>query len=143
MTSEILKLMVSDLGIKFPVATVSRDLKISKGVVSEYLNGKKIPSDNFKKLFENFYEVYVVDYKDMNDTTKISAQQNIQNKLDLQFDGTSIPFQVIADHFVKNKEEFFKYSEHLKLWKSTQIDLAVAAKMEDLGFKVEIVKKKD
>lgn len=135
--------MVSDLGIKFPVATVSRDLKISKGVVSEYLNGKKIPSDNFKKLFENFYEVYVVDYKDMNDTTKISAQQNIQNKLDLQFDGTSIPFQVIADHFVKNKEEFFKYSEHLKLWKSTQIDLAVAAKMEDLGFKVEIVKKKD
>jgi hypothetical protein len=143
MTSEILKLMVSDLGIKFPVATVSRDLKISKGVVSEYLNGKKIPSDNFKKLFENFYEVYVVDYKDMNDTTKISAQQNIQNKLDLQFDGTLIPFQVIADHFVKNKEEFFKYSEHLKLWKSTQIDLAVAAKMEDLGFKVEIVKKKD
>ncbi len=47
---------VSKLELRFPVAEIARKTGFSKGNVSEYLDGKKEPSENFlKKFYEKFY----------------------------------------------------------------------------------------
>tara|TARA_R100001510_G_C7655524_1_gene214738 strand:+ start:1989 stop:2681 length:693 start_codon:yes stop_codon:yes gene_type:complete len=48
---------VKHLGIRFPNAQIVKDLGYSKGVVSEYLNNKKLPSEQFIEAFENFYKI--------------------------------------------------------------------------------------
>lgn len=53
----ILKKAVKHLGIRFPNAQLVKDLGYSKGVVSEYLNNKKLPSEQFIESFENFYKI--------------------------------------------------------------------------------------
>lgn len=45
------------LGLKRPVAVVSEKTGFSKGTVSEYLNRKKSPSENFIKKFYNEFEI--------------------------------------------------------------------------------------
>lgn len=42
---------VSALGLKFPVAAISKATGFSKGNVSDYLSRKKEPSENFVKVF--------------------------------------------------------------------------------------------
>lgn len=46
---------VDDLGLKFPVAAISKATGFVKGNVSDYLNKKKEPSENF---LNSFYEAF-------------------------------------------------------------------------------------
>jgi hypothetical protein len=46
---------VAGLGLKFPVAAIAKATKLSKGNVSDYLNRRKKPSENFLK---RFYEAF-------------------------------------------------------------------------------------
>ncbi len=94
MTTEILNLIVKSLKIKFPVATISRDLKISKGVVSEYLNGKKVPSNNFKELFENFYGIKTQNF----DSKKEGSTYFLEKQ------GVKITIQEIVTFIVENEK---------------------------------------
>ena len=48
--------VIQDKGMKFPVATIEKDLNINKGNVSAYLKGKKSMSDNFYNSFMQQYE---------------------------------------------------------------------------------------
>lgn len=57
------------LKMRFPGKTISSDLNISKGVVSEYLNGKKELSENFKIAFREFYKIDIDDFDDENSRT--------------------------------------------------------------------------
>jgi transcriptional regulator with XRE-family HTH domain len=43
------------LNLKFPVAAIARATGYSKSNVSDYLSGKKSPSENFLKAFYKFY----------------------------------------------------------------------------------------
>jgi predicted transposase YbfD/YdcC len=62
MDSKLLNIIIEDLEIRFPVATISRDLNMSKGIVSEYINNKKVPSENFINLFEKHYKINSKNY---------------------------------------------------------------------------------
>lgn len=71
MNETILKKIAKDLKMRFPSAQISNDLQYSKGVISQYLNGKRELSENFKEMFENFYNVKFSDYEnDINDESK-------------------------------------------------------------------------
>ncbi len=102
-TSEVLNKMVEDLGMRFPVATISRDLNISKGPVSEYLKGKKVPSSNFIKQFENFYKVNSLDYLKPKNNSVEKTERLLSNE------GLSEEHkQIINDAFLLNKSEVIK-----------------------------------
>ncbi len=73
MDSKLLNIIIEDLKIRFPVATISRDLQISKGIVSEYINNKKVPSQNFVKLFEKHYNIDVNTYQNEK-TNKVTEE---------------------------------------------------------------------
>lgn len=46
---------VKKLGLRSPVAEIARSTGMSKGPVSEYLSGKKVPSEAFlKKFYDSF-----------------------------------------------------------------------------------------
>ncbi len=62
MDSKLLNKIIEDLGIRFPVATISRDLGMSKGIISEYINDKKQPSKNFIERFEKQYKINSKNY---------------------------------------------------------------------------------
>jgi len=64
-----LQIAVNKLGMRFPGKQLSQDLNISKGVVSEYLNGKRELSENFKSSFHNHYGIDL-DKIDVNDLTE-------------------------------------------------------------------------
>lgn len=49
---------VKNLGLKFPVATISKKMKKSKGYVSDILNKEKEPSENF---LDDFYKKFFND----------------------------------------------------------------------------------
>lgn len=66
MEKDILKKIAEHLHIRFPIATFSKDLGFSKGVVSEYYNGKKTISNNFKEHMENFYQIKFEDFQEKN-----------------------------------------------------------------------------
>jgi len=96
-TSEILNKMVADLGLRFPVAKISKDLRVSKGAVSEYLKGKKIPSGNFIKQFETFYKVKSLDYIQEGNTSKekTTSHQHLSEEHK----------QIISDAFLLHEKE--------------------------------------
>lgn len=73
MKENILKKIAEHLGIRFPIATFSKDLSFSKGVVSEYYNGKKAISNNFKERFENFYGIKFEDFEGKTPTEAIQV----------------------------------------------------------------------
>lgn len=74
MSNTLLRKIVEHLEIKFPVATISRELGYSNGVISEYLNGKKEVSDNFREKFERYYNVSFSDFENKSDAIeKISS----------------------------------------------------------------------
>jgi len=52
---------VNSLKLKFPVASLARKTKESKGNISDFLNGNKNPSDNFLK---KFYDLFPNGFKD-------------------------------------------------------------------------------
>lgn len=51
------------LKMRFPIAKISKDLGFSKSNVSEYYNGKREMSQNFKEQFENFYKIRLEDFE--------------------------------------------------------------------------------
>nr|WP_299067079.1 hypothetical protein [uncultured Allomuricauda sp.] len=61
---KILERIANYLNIRFPVATFSKDLEYSKGVVSQYYNGKREISESFRKSFENYYNIKFSDFSD-------------------------------------------------------------------------------
>ena len=63
MSESVLKRITKSLGIRFPIAELSRELDYSKGVVSQYYNDKKEMSENFKKLLEKRYRIRVQDFE--------------------------------------------------------------------------------
>lgn len=64
MINNNLKKITSNLGMRFPIAQISKDLEYSKGIVSEYYNNKKELSENFKEQFANFYKIPLESFKD-------------------------------------------------------------------------------
>lgn len=53
---------VESLGLRFPVATISKDTGYNTSIVSEYLNSKKQVSEKFAKVF---CEVYNLDFAEL------------------------------------------------------------------------------
>lgn len=80
------------LKMRFPIAKISKDLGVSKSNVSEYYNGKKPMSENFKEQFNNFYKVNLVDLEDdsnsmdannlnVNDAFELSESENTNGNM--------------------------------------------------------------
>lgn len=77
MGDTVLKKIADHLKIRFPVAELSRELDYAKGAVSEFLNGKKEMSENFKELLENKYSIKVSDFENETQDYKRELDQNI------------------------------------------------------------------
>ena len=67
---------VEALGLKFPVAALSKATGFSKGNVSDYLNRKKEPSRNF---IDSFYSVFGSSIKVPHGTLPDMAQTNVES----------------------------------------------------------------
>lgn len=52
-----LEIAANKLKMRFPISQIAKDLGFSKGNVSEYYNGKREMSINFKEQFKNFYKI--------------------------------------------------------------------------------------
>ncbi len=52
-----LKKICKDLGMRFPIAQMNRDLGYSKGMISDYYNGKQEISSKFEETFKDFYKI--------------------------------------------------------------------------------------
>ena len=75
MSDSVLMKIAKKLKIRFPVAELSRELDYSKGVISQYYNGKKDMSENFKELLENKYNIKVADFEN-DDINAVSIKVN-------------------------------------------------------------------
>lgn len=74
----ILEKIAKDLNIRFPIARFSKDLEYSKGVISQYYNGKREISEEFKKKFENFYNIKFSNYENLSqEEVLISSDETI------------------------------------------------------------------
>lgn len=52
---EKIKSILNKRGVRFPLATIVKDLQVDGSLVSSYLNGKKPISDKFYNKFLDFY----------------------------------------------------------------------------------------
>lgn len=76
MSESVLKKIVNHLRIRFPIAELSRELDYSKGVVSQYYNGKKEMSENFKELLENKYKINVQEFEELSGSNMVKTVIN-------------------------------------------------------------------
>lgn len=78
-----LKETADKLGLRFPIAQISKDLNYSKGVISQYYNNKKELSENFINHFESFYNVKISKITSSNDSSSSILSNNEElDKLD-------------------------------------------------------------
>jgi transcriptional regulator with XRE-family HTH domain len=67
---------VDDLGLKYPVSQIAKDLSVSKGTISSYYNGNIKASDPFLEKFANFYNISLEFLKEQ----KEESIQSTENK---------------------------------------------------------------
>lgn len=91
--SKLLNKAVEKIGIRFPNAELARNLDYSKGVVSEYLKGKKMPSQNFIDSFEKFYHFSFEDFEQNEYGPDYNVKYGIS---DIE----------IVEHIYRNKKRF-------------------------------------
>lgn len=72
------------LGLKFPNAEIAKVTKQSKGAVSEYLNKKKEPSEQFLKLFYEGFGSSLKVLKDGKEKHKTPTTYEVTNETILQ-----------------------------------------------------------
>lgn len=77
-TIELFYRQVDELGLKFPVAAIAKATGFSKGTVSDILQRKKEPSENFIKRFS---EKFSRSSTEKQDSTNIATLLQTQNAL--------------------------------------------------------------
>lgn len=106
MSESVLKRITKSLGIRFPIAELSRELDYSKGVVSQYYNDKKEMSENFKELLENRYRIRVQDFEN-NPAHKIKNLSVVESRANTP--ATSDEHEKIKNCLSENYPNFFNF----------------------------------
>jgi len=108
-----LKEISNKLGIRFPIAEFSRQLNMSKGVISEYYNNKKRVSENFIAKLENRYNIV---FKTFLDNTIQNKKLPVLKKGNIEITIKDILIFLIDNEkeLIENDNQFKRYVEDLK-----------------------------
>jgi len=132
------------LKIKFPTAQISKDLNYSQGVISQYINGKREMSENFRAEFEKFYNIKFSDFEDKNENYQkdseilFSGYDKKINEIKIEIEELNIESKRLKEEDSEGNKKTIEHIKNIIDLNYQRIELILKAKIDQMKDDYEI-----